>query len=132
MKTYNNIAGTTSSEFSIGEGAFSVRQMVFGAVCAGADSNALDRNGNQLSVAGTEFYELKLLATDNLGNRVTKQLRGTITVGSGITKIEDTFEEGFNGAIALTLNANTVTMSCKIGSATSATYSIYIALQRIE
>lgn len=132
MKTYNNIAGTTSSEFSIGEGAVSVRQMVFGAVCVGADSNALDRNGNQLSVAGTEFYDLKLLATDNLGNRVTKQLRGTITVGSSITKIEDTFEEGFNGAIALTLNANTVTMSCKIGSATSATYSVYIALQRIE
>lgn len=132
MKTYNNIAGTTSSEFSIGEGAVSVRQMVFGAVCVGADSNALDRNGNQLSVVGTEFYELKLFGTDNLGNRVTKQLRGTITVGSGITKIEDTFEEGFNGAIALTLNANTVTMSCKIGSATSATYSIYIALQRIE
>jgi len=132
MKTYNNIAGTTSSEFSIGEGAVSVRQIVFGAVCAGADTNAVDRNGNQLSVAGTEFYDLKLLATDHLGNRVAKQLRGTIAVGSGITKIEDTFEEGFDGAITLALNDNTVTMSCKIGSATSATYSIYIALQRIE
>jgi len=131
-KQFNNAAGTTSSEFAIGVGSTNVRHVVLSAVCTGSDTLALDRAGNEITVEGIEFFDLKMLAKDQLGQVSTKQLRGTIVVGGNITKIEDIFEEGFNGDVNLTLNGNTLSISCAKGTATTATYSVYVALQRIE
>lgn len=132
MKTFNNTAGTTSSEFAIGAGTTGCRQIVLGAVCSGADTNATDRNGENIAIAGTEFYDLKFLATDQTGQRVAKQFRGTITAGGAITKIEDIFEEGFDGDVELSVSGSELVLDCKIGTASTATYNIYVLLQRIE
>jgi hypothetical protein len=131
-KQFNNAAGTTSSEFSIGVGATNVRHIILSATCNGSNSVALDRAGNEITVDGIEFFDLKMLAKDQAGNVATKQLRGTIVVGGNITKIEDIFEEGFNGDVDLSLNGNTLSITCAKGTSTTATYSVYVALQRIE
>lgn len=131
-KQFNNAAGTTSSEFAIGVGANNVRHIVLSATCDGSNAVALDRAGNEITVTGIEFFDLKMLAKDQSGNVATKQLRGTIVVGGNITIIEDIFEEGFNGDVSLSLNGNTLTITCVKGTATTATYSVYVALQRIE
>ena len=131
-KQFNNAAGTTSSEFAIGVGANNVRHIVLSATCNDSNAVALDRAGNEIAVSGVEFFDLKMLATDQDGNVATKQLRGTIVVGGNITKIEDIFEEGFNGDVSLSLNGNTLSITCAKGTATTATYSVYVALQRIE
>jgi hypothetical protein len=131
-KQFNNAAGTTSSEFSIGVGSTNVRHIVLSATCNGNNTVALDRAGNEITVDGIEFFDLKMLAKDQNGNVATKQLRGTIVVGGNITKIEDIFEEGFNGDVELSLNGNTLSITCAKGTSTTATYSVYVALQRIE
>ncbi len=132
MKTFNNTAGTTSSEFTIGAGTTGCRQIALGAVCSGADTLATDRNGENVSIAGTEFYDLKFLATDQTGQRVAKQFRGTITDTGAISKVEDIFEEGFDGDVELSVSGSDLLINCKIGTATTATYNIYVLLQRIE
>lgn len=136
MKNFNNAAGTTSSEFAIGVGNANCRQIALGAVCLGADTVAVDRNGNNIAITGTEFYDLKFLATNQLGQRVAKQFRGTITDTSFVSKIEDIFEEEFNGDIELSISTQMsvieLVITCKIGSATTATYNVYVTLQRIE
>lgn len=131
MKTFNNTAGTTSSEFSIGVGTTDVRQVVLGAFCDADDTNAVDREGNELTVEGVQFFDIKILAVDQDGNRLTKQLRGTVA-GTSVNKIEDTFEEGFDGGVQLSIASNVLSVNCLIGSAISATYSIYVTLQRIS
>jgi hypothetical protein len=128
MKTFNNTAGTTSSEFSIGVGTTDVRQVVLGAFCDADNTKAVDREGNELAV---QFFDIKILAVDQDGNRLTKQLRGTVA-GTTVNKIEDTFEEGFDGGVQLTSASNVLSVNCLIGSAISATYSIYVTLQRIS
>ncbi len=132
MKTFNNTAGTTSSEFAIGVGTTGVRQVVLGAICSGSNTYAVDREGNGLDIDGVEFFDLKILAVDQAGNRLTKQLRGTAVSGGTISKIEDTFEESFDGGVALTISGNTLSVECQAGSSTSATYSIYASLQRVS
>jgi len=132
MKTFNNISGTTSSEFNIGVGAMAARNIVLGAVCNGVNAFALDRNGYGFDVEGTEFYNLKMFAKDQDGRVAAKHIRGTITVGGNITRIEDIFEETFDGDIILSLNVNTLNIECNIGTAISATYNIYITLQHIS
>lgn len=130
MKTFNNTAGTTSSEFSIGVGATNVRQIVLGAVCAGSNTIAVDKEGNSISVEGIEFFDMKVLAVDQAGAKITKQIRGTVS--STIKKIEDIFEEGFDGGVELTVTSNVLSVNCLAGSAINATYSIYVTLQRIS
>lgn len=132
MKTFNNTAGTTSSEFTIGAGTTGCRQIVLGAVCSGVNTDAKGRNGENIVIAGTEFYDLKFLATDQTGQRVAKQFRGTITAGGTISKIEDVFEEGFDGDVELSVSSSELVLNCKIGTASTATYNIYVLLQRIE
>lgn len=131
MKTFNNTAGTTSSEFTIGVGTTGLRQIVLGAVCLGADTSAVDRVGNEITIEGTEFFDIKILAVDQAGNRLTKQLRGSAS-GSSVSKIEDTFEEDFDGGVVLTLSNGTLEVQCLTGSSTTATYSIYATLQRVS
>jgi len=130
-KQFNNISGTTSNAFEVGAGfATSARQVVLTAVCNGADASAGDRFEGNIKIAGTEFYDMKVLAVDSTGKRFAKQQRGTIA-GNNITKIEDIFEEDFDGDIELSSDGQSLNIVCKIGSATSATYSIYITLQRV-
>lgn len=131
MKTFNSTAGTTSSEFSIGVGATGLRQIALGAVCSGTNSSALDREGNKINIEGAEFFDIKILAVDQAGNRLTKQIRGS-AAGSSISKIEDTFEEAFDGGVTLSLSSNTLDILCLAGSSTTATYSIYASLQRVS
>lgn len=132
MKTFSNDAGTTSSEFAIGTGTTGCRQIALGAVCAGTDTDATDRNGNNITIAGTEFFDLKFLATNQVGAKLTKQFRGTVTDTGSINKVEDTFEDVFDGNVELSVASSQLVVSCKIGSATSATYNVYVTLQRIE
>jgi hypothetical protein len=130
-KQFNNSHGTTSTAFEVGTGfATSARHVVLTAVCSGNDATAGDRFEDNIEIAGTEFYDMKILAVDSTGKRFAKHQRGTIA-GSNITKIEDIFEEDFDGDIELSLNGTSLNIVCKIGSATSATYSIYITLQRV-
>jgi hypothetical protein len=131
MKTFNNIAGTTSSEFSIGVGTIGVRQVVLSAVCVGGNTIALDRDTESVQVKGTEFYDLKVLGVDQAGNRFAQQIRGTVTENGSVTKIEDVFEEDFEGGIELTVSGSELQVNCLISNATTATYNIYITLQRI-
>jgi len=132
MKTFNNTSGTTSSEFNIGVGASAVRNIVLGAVCNGANANAVDRDGISITLEGIEFYDLKMLARNQDGEVASKHIRGTITVGGNITRIEEVFEESFNGDINLSLDENRLVVECELGSAASATYNIYMSLQRIS
>ncbi len=132
MKTFNNTAGTTSSEFTIGAGTTGLRQIVLGAVCSGTNAQAVDREGNSITLEGVEFFDIKVLGVDQAGNRLTKQIRGSAVVGGTIQKIEDTFEEGFDGDISLSLVGSALDIECQLGSATSATFSIYTVLQRIS
>mgnify|MGYP003348500287 FL=1 len=132
MKTFNNAAGTTSSEFAIGVGTTGVRQIVLGAICSGSNTYAVDREGNSIDIDGVEFFDFKILAVDNTGKRLTKQLRGSVVAGGAINKIEDTFEEAFDGGVVLTVTGNTLNVECQIGSGASATYSIYASFQRVS
>jgi hypothetical protein len=131
-KQFNNSHGTTSSEFAIGVGGSGARHIVLGAVCNTGNTLALDKEGQAIEIAGTEFFDLKMLAKDQSGKVATKQIRGTVTVGGNITKVEDVFEEGFDGNVSLILSGNTLSISCIKGTAITATYSVYVALQRIE
>ena len=131
-KRFNNIAGTTSSEFEIGTGSVSVRHIVLGAVCTSTSAIAVDRENAQPQVSGIEFIDMKVLAKDNAGNILTKQFRGSVNQDGNINLVEDTFEEGFNGSISVTLSGNNLLITCSKGSATSATFSVYVTLQRIE
>lgn len=131
-KQFNNTSGTTSSEFGLGIGSLSARHIVLGVTCNGEDANAKDRAGNEIAIRGVEFYDLKMLAKDQLGNLATKQLRGTIVEGGNITRIEDIFEEMFNGDVELSLTGSTLNITCKIGSALQANYNIFVSLQRIS
>lgn len=131
MKTFNNVAGTTSSEFSIGVGTIGVRQVVLSAICVGSDTAALDRDAQSMQISGTEFYDLKVLGIDQAGNRFAQQIRGTVTENGSVTKIEDVFEEDFEGGIELAVVGNELQINCLISNATTATYNIYITLQRI-
>jgi hypothetical protein len=131
-KQFNNSHGTTSTAFEVGAGfATSARHFVLTAVCNGNDAMAGDRFEDSIDIVGTEFYDLKVLAVDSTGKRFAKHQRGTIA-GGNITKIEDIFEEEYDGNIELSLNGTSLMVTCKNGSATSATYSIYIMLQRVS
>ena len=131
-KQFNNLAGTTSSEFEIGVGSTSVRHIVLGAVCTDLATVAVDRLNNQLQISGVEFVDMKVLGKDNNGNILTKQFRGSLRQNGNINLVEDTFEEGFNGSVSIALTEGLLSITCARGTATSATYSIYISLQRVE
>ena len=57
MKTFNNISGTTSTDFAIGQGTGSeVKHYVLSST---GNSVAVDREGNEVAVAGISFYDMK-------------------------------------------------------------------------
>ena len=124
MKTFNNTAGTTSSDFVLGQGTGSeVRQIVLNATGAGL---ALDRTGNQIAVTGVEFYDINMLARNASSGIVSKQLRGTIH-GVVVTRIEDVFQEDFAADVSLTSNGTILSVNCT----GTANFTIYITLTRV-
>lgn len=127
-KLFNNTNGTTSSDFSIGVGSTKVRHIILSANCAGADILAVDKEGNEIEIAGTEFFDLKMLATDQAGNIATTQVRGSVTAGGSVYKIEDVFQEASDAEITLSINGSTLSVNCAAGSSPAITYSIYISL----
>jgi len=129
MKTFNNIAGTTSSEFSIGVGSATASHHVIFAVCNGANATALDKAGFEIAVAGVEFYDIKVVAKNSAGEIVAKQLRGTIN-NTTVTRIEDVFQEDFSADVNLTSNGITLSVEC-VDTGTPTEYTIYVTMVRI-
>ena len=123
MKTYNNTAGTTSSDFALGQGTgHEVRQYSLSCTDAGV---ATDRTGNQVSIVGVEFYDAKVLIKSSSGI-VAKQLRGTVN-GSVLTRIEDVFQEDIAADVTLTSNGTTLSVNCT----GTGNFTIYITLTRV-
>lgn len=127
MKTFNNTAGTTSSDFALGQGTGNeVRQFVLSHTNLNLAGLATDRAGNQISVLGIEFYDAKLLARNASGGIVAKQLRGTIS-GTAVTRIEDVFQEDFAADVTLTSNGTTLNVNCT----GTGNFTIYITLTKV-
>jgi hypothetical protein len=128
-RQFNNSTGTTSTEFQLGAGTGAeVRQFVLTASVNGAPVMATDRASNEIAVAGVEFYDIKLLAKDATGT-VARHIRGTVS-GTTTTRITDTFQEDFDGDIAVTSNGTTFSVECT--STTSANFTIYVTLTRVS
>ncbi len=124
MKTFNNTAGTTSSDFALGQGTGNeVRQIVLNATGSGP---AYDRNGNEIKVGAVEFYDAKILARNANGDIVSKQLRGTVN-GTTVTRIEDVFQEDFAADVTLTSNGTTLSVNCT----GTGNFTIYITLTKV-
>jgi uncharacterized protein with beta-barrel porin domain len=129
MKTFNNTAGTTSSEFAIGVGGAETRNIVLTAVCDGSSSYALDKQSNSVEVAGIEFYDMRVIAKNANSELVAKQIRGTIN-NTTVTQIEDVFQEEFTGGVVLTSDGSKLYINCvDTGSLTN--YTIHVTLTRI-
>lgn len=123
MKTFNNTAGTTSSDFALGQGTGNeVRQFVLSCADTGA---AVDRNGSKISIAGIEFYDAKVLAKST-GGIVAKQLRGTVN-GTTVTRIEDVFQEDIVADVEITSTGTTLNVNCT----GTGNFTIYITLTRV-
>jgi hypothetical protein len=123
MKTFNNTAGTTSSDFALGQGTGNeVRQFVLSRTDAGI---ATDRSNNSIDISGVEFYDAKVLAKST-GGIVAKQLRGTIN-GTTVTRIEDVFQEDIVADVEITSNGTTLSVNCT----GTGNFTIYITLTRV-
>jgi hypothetical protein len=123
MKTFNNTAGTTSSDFALGQGTGNeVRQFVLSRTDAGI---ATDRSNNSIDISGVEFYDAKILAK-SAGGIVAKQLRGTVN-GTTVTRIEDVFQEDIVADVEITSNGTTLSVNCT----GTGNFTIYITLTRV-
>lgn len=126
---FNNTAGTTSTEFQLGAGTGAeVRQFVLTAETTGNPVIALDRQGNEIIIDGVEFYDIKLLAQDSSG-LVAKHIRGTVN-GTAVTRITDTFQEDFDGEVAITSSGSVLSIECQ--STTNAKFTISVTLTRVS
>jgi len=123
MKTFNNTAGTTSSDFALGQGTGNeVRQFVLSRTDGGIATN---RSNNSIDISGVEFYDAKVLAK-SAGGIVAKQLRGTIN-GTTVTRIEDVFQEDIVADVTITSNGTTLSVNCT----GTGNFTIYITLTRV-
>jgi len=123
MKTYNNTAGTTSSDFALGQGTGNeVRQYSLSRTDTGI---ATDRTGAQIAIASVEFYDAKVLVKST-GGIVAKQLRGTIN-GTTVTRIEDVFQEDIAADVTVTSDGTTLSVNCT----GTGNFTIYITLTRV-
>jgi hypothetical protein len=129
MKTFNNTAGTTSSEFSIGVGGAETRNIVLTATCNSSNSSALDKQSNAIEIAGIEFYDMRIIAKNVAGDIVAKQIRGTIN-NTTVTQIEDVFQEEFSAGVELSSDGSTLDINC-IDTGTLTNYTIHVTLTRI-
>ena len=123
MKTFNNTAGTTSSDFALGQGTGNeVRQFVLSRTDGGIATN---RSNNSIDISGVEFYDAKVLAK-SAGGIVAKQLRGTIN-RTTVTRIEDVFQEDIVADVTITSNGTTLSVNCT----GTGNFTIYITLTRV-
>lgn len=128
-RQFNNSTGTTSTEFQLGAGTGAeVRQFVLTANVVGSPVVATDRAGNEIDVAGVEFYDIKVLAKNAAGT-LAQSIRGTVA-GTTVTRIADTFQEDFNGAVAITSTGSVFSVECT--STTPANFTIYVTLTRVS
>lgn len=131
MKTYNNTAGTTSNQFTLGEGSGAeVRHFVLTASTTASNAFALTRDGVDIDLNGVEFYDIKVLAR-NGSNIVARHIRGTIS-GLTITRIEDVFQEDFSANVTLTSANSILNIECTPEGATQTDYTIYVVLTRVS
>lgn len=131
MKTYNNTAGTTSNQFTLGEGSGAeVRHFVLTASTSGSNQFAVTRDGADIDLNGVEFYDIKVLARNGSGI-AARHLRGTIS-GSSITRIEDVFQEDFSANVVLDSTDSVLSIECLPDGATQSEYTIYVVLTRVS
>jgi len=131
MKTYNNTAGTTSNQFTLGEGSGAeVRHFVLTASTTTSNEFAVTRDGTDIDLSGVEFYDIKVLASSTTGI-VARHLRGTVS-GPTITRIEDVFQEDFNADVVLTSTNSILKIECMPAGATQTEYTIYVVLTRVS
>lgn len=130
MKTFNNTSGTTSTEFRLGAGTANEVRHVVVSLSGPSDGLLVDREGNEISVNGAEFYEIKLLIKGAAG-LVAKQIKGTI-IGTTVTRIEDVFQEDFDADVTLTSDGTTFSIE-SVGSINGggANFTVYITLTRV-
>ena len=131
MKTYNNTAGTTSNQFTLGQGTGAeVRHFVLTAAPMGSNEYAVTRSGEEIDVSGVEFYDIKVLAR-NGSDIVARHIRGTIS-GLTITRIEDVFQEDFSANVTLTSANSILSIECTPEGVTQTDYTIYVVLTRVS
>ena len=131
MKTYNNTAGTTSNQFTLGEGSGAeVRHFVLTASTTASNEFAVTRDGSDIDLAGVEFYDIKVLAQNSSGV-VARSIRGTIS-GTTITRIDDVFQEDFSADVTLTSANSILSIECTPAGATQTDYTIYAVLTRVS
>ena len=131
MKTYNNTAGTTSNQFTLGQGTGAeVRHFVLTASTTASNEFAVSRDGVDVDLDGVEFYDIKVLAR-NGSSIVARHIRGTIT-GSTITRIEDVFQEDFGADVVLTSVNSILKIACTPDGVTQTDYTIYVVLTRVS
>ena len=131
MKTYNNTAGTTSSDFALGQGTGAeVRHFVLTAATTASNEFAVSRDGTDIGLNGVEFYDIKVLAR-NVSGIVARHLRGTIS-GLTITRIEDVFQEDFSANVTLTSANSILSIECTPEGVTQTDYTIYVVLTRVS
>jgi hypothetical protein len=131
MKTYNNTAGTTSNQFTLGEGSGAeVRHFVLTASTTASNEFAVTRDGTDIELIGVEFYDIKVLAQNGSGI-AARNIRGTIS-GQTITKIEDVFQEDFSAGVVLTSVNSILKIECASAGATQTEYTIYVVLTRVS
>ena len=131
MKTYNNTAGTTSNQFTLGQGTGAeVRHFVLTASTTASNAFALTRDGVDIDLNGVEFYDIKVLAR-NGSDIVARHIRGTIS-GPTITRIEDVFQEDFSANVTLTSANSILSIECTPEGATQTDYTIYVVLTRVS
>jgi hypothetical protein len=128
-KKFNNIAGTTASEFTIGVGTAQSVQHVLSVVCSGNDAVALDRNGESIAITGLQFYDMRIVAKDSSGSILAKQIRGTIN-NTTVTKIEDTFQEELSADVILTSDGSVFSVTC-LDTGSETHYTIYVTLTSV-
>jgi len=131
MKTYNNTAGTTSNQFTLGEGSGAeVRHFVLTASTTASNEFAVTRDGVDIDLNGVEFYDIKVLARKSSGI-VARHLRGTIS-GLTITRIEDVFQEDFSANVTLTSANSILKIECTPDGVVQTDYTIYVVLTRVS
>ena len=127
---FNNLTGTTAPEFRLAAGTNSeVRHIVLTASGVSSSTLAVDRYGNEISIAGIEFYDLKVVAIKNSDSAIaSKNVRGTIS-GATVTRIEDIFQEAHDADVTLTSDGTTLSIACT--SSSTSTFTIYATLVRV-
>lgn len=131
MKTYNNTAGTTSNQFTLGQGTGAeVRHFVLTASTTASNAVAVSRDGVDIDLTGVEFYDIKVLARNGSGI-VARHIRGIIS-GLTITRIEDVFQEDFGANVVLTSASSILKIMCTPDGVTQTDYTIYVVLTRVS